>query len=545
MASFLLLFVFSAFAILSTAFWWFILRKVGSSSPGEEEADMEYNGGSEKADHLCVLVHGLWGKPAHLKSVAKALRDEFSEDRVHILVVKSNAGYNTYDGVETGGERVCAEIEEELASIERKRRSNGGADNKKSGRDDDGGDRQIKKLSVVGYSLGGLVARYAIGLLYARGALEGLECMNFTAFASPFLGTRSPLKGWANTLFNVLGARTLSASGHQLFGIDSFRGTGRPLVAVLADPSSIFMAGLRRFKRRTLYANVVNDRTAVYYTTGISKTDPFADLEAVTPRYVPGYEDVVLDRDEPCSPRGGKGQAPPTTSLRDAAHRYMTRVPLVLALSVLLPVGVVAYLANAGWQTVQSSRRRQLHEAGQGGVDVAPYRESPPLLKDLRQAVEGAYEEITAANAEEYLDHDGGDDDDGGAVDSSSGSSSGSDSDSQHGAAGGDAQEDMLGKKMKKDKTKKLTRSQSASHDRRVLRRERRLSAARAEPTLALAAYQFEAVDGLDSLGWRKYPVWIHDVGHSHAAIIVRMDKPSFREGWVVLRHWVKEEFLL
>ncbi len=45
------------------------------------------------------------------------------------------------------------EIEEELQVIE----SRGG---------------KIKKISIIGYSLGGLVARYAIGLLHAKGVLR-------------------------------------------------------------------------------------------------------------------------------------------------------------------------------------------------------------------------------------------------------------------------------------------------------------------------------------------------------------------------------------
>ena len=77
---------------------------------------------------------------------------------MYILVAKRNSGSFTYDGIELGGERVCTEIEEELEII----KSRGGS---------------IKKLSIVGYSLGGLVARYAIGLLHARGALDNLECM--------------------------------------------------------------------------------------------------------------------------------------------------------------------------------------------------------------------------------------------------------------------------------------------------------------------------------------------------------------------------------
>jgi len=55
-----------------------------------------------------------------------------------------------------GGERVCQEIEEELEKLAE-------------------AGQTIKKLSVVGYSLGGLVARYAVGLLYSRGLFDKLE----------------------------------------------------------------------------------------------------------------------------------------------------------------------------------------------------------------------------------------------------------------------------------------------------------------------------------------------------------------------------------
>lgn len=96
-----------------------------------------------------------------MASVAKALRAQHPRDKLNILVAQRNAGSFTYDGIELGGERVCDEIEEELQAVE----SRGG---------------KIKKISIAGYSLGGLVARYAIGLLYARGVLDNLECMVWT-----------------------------------------------------------------------------------------------------------------------------------------------------------------------------------------------------------------------------------------------------------------------------------------------------------------------------------------------------------------------------
>lgn len=91
-----------------------------------------------------------------MASIAKFMREKYSRDELYLLIAKRNTGSFTYDGIELGGERVCLEIEEELDNIEHQ----GGC---------------IKKLSIVGYSLGGLVARYAVGLLNSKGILDKLE----------------------------------------------------------------------------------------------------------------------------------------------------------------------------------------------------------------------------------------------------------------------------------------------------------------------------------------------------------------------------------
>lgn len=431
-----------------------------------------------------------------MKSVAKALRTKYPADKLYILCTKRNSGSFTYDGIELGGERMCLEIQEELQAIE----SRGG---------------KIRKLSVVGYSLGGLVARYAIGLLYAKGVLDEVECMSFTAFASPFLGVRTPLQGTANHIWNVLGARTLSTSGRQLFTIDKFRGTGRPLLAILADPDSIFMKGLAKFQRRTLYTNITNDRSAVHYTTGITKTDPYTDLTKIRVNYVKGYEQVILDPVHPVEhipPHAWKKE-----TFLEWSWKWTRRGPLILTLVVLVPIGIVAFLINAVIQTVRSSKRIALHEKGQAGINIADYR--PPLLTEIRGAVEDAYEELNTFQSQQYL---GLSDDDGDA----------SDPDAENAPL-------LNGKAAEVDEKMHARRAS----ERNILRHERKQSQP-GQPTLALAPCQFEMISGLDSLGWRKYPVWIHNDRHSHAAIIVRMEKKTFDEGYVVLKHWLSEEFL-
>lgn len=448
----------------------------------------DLNLGAESATHLCVLVHGvrppfpspippntnppspqqLWGNPTHMLSIAKTLRAAHPPSSLYILLTTSNSGMHTYDGIHTCGERVCHEIEQTLALHP-----------------------SLVKLSVVGYSLGGLVARYAIGLLHAQGTLDALECKNFAAFASPFLGVRSPRGGWRGAAWNFLGSRTLAASGRQLFGEDGFEGTGRPLVEVLADGRGVFARGLGRFGRRTVYANVVNDRTAEWYTTGVDRRDPWGEwLEAGGEgvRFVEGYEDVVLEPVQPAlvggvgrRRRGGEG-------LGVVVRRWVGRAPLVLALVVLIPIGVVGYFINAGIQTRRSSTRVKEHEKGLG-VTIKDYRSARLWMDEIRERVVEDLGGETLGD-QEYL---------------------------------GEGEE---------------------SGEEEIVKRERRMSIPE-RPTLALAPYQFKAIEELDKLGFRKYPVWIHKVRHSHAAIVVRSETSSFAEGQLVLNHWVKEEFLI
>ncbi|KAL8959815.1 MAG: hypothetical protein Q9193_003383, partial [Seirophora villosa] len=349
-----------------------------------EESERTSLDPQRRADHLCVLVHGLWGNPSHLAYLAEALREKHSAEQLNILVAKSNSGSYTYDGIETGGERVTQEIETLLQELER-----------------DGA--PIKKLSVIGYSLGGLIARYTIGLLHSKGWFEKIQPVNFTTFATPHLGVRTPLRGYHSQLWNVFGSRTLSASGRQLFTIDTFRDTKRPILSVLADPDSVFIRALSLFKNRSLYANIINDRSAQYYTTAISSTDPFVDLDAVTIRYLDNYSPNILDSDHPVAPKPAQDQQSLYTRLSSSSQGLLYRVPLYTALAALIPVATIAWTINSGIQSFRSNKRIQVHEQGQG---LDGYR-IPLLLssgsKTARSAMSGAFRRMNSTPGQDYL----------------------------------------------------------------------------------------------------------------------------------------------
>lgn len=354
----------------------------------------------------------------------------------------------------------------------------------------------------MGYSLGGLVARYAIGLLEANGTFDRIQPVNFTTFASPHVGVRSSSKGWSNHLWNILGARTVSASGRQMFLIDDFRRTGKPLLSVMADPDSIFRRGLAKFKNRSVYANIVNDLSTVFYTTAISKVDPFSAPEDVNINYMEGYEQVIIDPDQ---------YILPAETVQDQAHGFSswlginlkklkkksTTVGINICLVALLPIAAAVFLIYSGVQHLLSQQRIKLYEQGKTSLLPERYR-VPLMIQDVQAAVENVFENLNAARGNEYL----------------------TDQERKH------------------DSRTSNTYTASAVA-------ESSSTTSPELPVLALTPEQFDIIDSLNALGIKKYPVHIHKVRHSHAAIIVRMPKPGFSEGKIVVKHWLDMGFEL
>ncbi|KAJ5240176.1 hypothetical protein N7468_004795 [Penicillium chermesinum] len=438
---------------------------------------------SAKVGHLCVLVHGLWGNPSHLDYLAAALKERHG-DELHTLCPSGNSGNNTYDGVDVLGERVVQEIEAALQNLEA-----------------DG--HVIKKISLIGYSLGGLVARYAIGILQANGWLDKLEPVNFTTFASPHVGARTPLKGFASSVWNGVGPSMISASGQQMFMVDSFRDTGRPLFSVMADRESVFIQGLKRFPNRSLYANVVNDRITSFFSTAISKTDPFQDLDNLNINYVEGYERVIINCDQWLLPQKTSDFK---TSPWKTPVAYARQMPLFLLAMFILPPALTAFVVHAAIQTVRSRKRIRLHGEGQLGALFKKYR-VPLLVKDAQHAMEEVLENVNATQEPAYLSST--DDDDSDVEDAATPLN--------------ENNLDLLG-----------TAKQQPSADGDTIAHP---------PKLALTPEQFEIIDSLNGVGFHKYPVYIHTHHHSHAAIVVRIQKDSFWEGKIVVKHWLDNEF--
>ncbi|CAI8587244.1 unnamed protein product [Vicia faba] len=148
-------------------------------------------------NHLVIMVNGITGSASDWRYAAEQFVKRLP-DKVIVHRSECNSSRLTFDGVDTMGERLA----EEVLSVARRW-------------------PEVQKISFVAHSLGGLVARYAIGRLYhsslklehlgttrncfneekteySKQYLEqsyeakvaGLEPMNFITFATPHLGSR-------------------------------------------------------------------------------------------------------------------------------------------------------------------------------------------------------------------------------------------------------------------------------------------------------------------------------------------------------------------
>ncbi|KAF9576629.1 hypothetical protein EC968_006977 [Mortierella alpina] len=227
---------------------------------------------THKGVHLLVLSHGLWGNVAHVRFIAEQFKQRLG-DRILVYRAQANESSLTYDGIDICGQRLAQEIISVIQVIEaggniegmkgqntKRRRifntkklnrtaaaapnttteSNEPAVNHASQSTDTNlgttlgpeelsenvaastsdTPKKVTQLSYLGYSLGGLIGRFAMGILDLEGVFDpierggrGIEPMYFVTMATPHLGIRQPsLSRWSK-IFNYLSARMLSRTG--------------------------------------------------------------------------------------------------------------------------------------------------------------------------------------------------------------------------------------------------------------------------------------------------------------------------------------------
>ncbi|KAG2075726.1 DUF676-domain-containing protein [Suillus decipiens] len=322
--------------------------------------------------HLLVLIHGMWGNPSHLGHANKIIHEvkgevQDGDIKLEVLVAETNKDESTYDGIDWGGERVAEEIRQKTADLEKE-------------------GRKVTRFSVTGYSLGGLVARYAIGVLHQSKFFETVQPVNFNTLATPHIGIPK-FPSTFSSISSFLGPKLLSRSGEQFFCVDKWSPRGRPLVEVLADPDRIFYQALILFPNIRIYANAINDMTVPYVTSSISAEDPFADYEknGIKIDFHEEYKHVIKSYSvlpsSLATPKESQSWFETVRNMRaPLPPRFQAEFPLNLAIYTLLPILFPTFICLAlirlSFQShqsrgrvrhleAQSTRERLVHIIGQ------------------------------------------------------------------------------------------------------------------------------------------------------------------------------------
>jgi hypothetical protein len=233
-----------------------------------KQASAEASSGGHRGGqptHLVVLLHGVAGSPANLTQLEVKLRQQLGAEAlvlvpgVYSLAVRLGSLtarlslqavltppcacsplplQRTWDGVDVCAARVLRLLLETVSAHP-----------------------SLRHVSLFGYSFGGLVARYLAGALEVQSPpFLGLTPLNLVTSATPHLGvfllTDAAQRRTAASV-SALGGRT----GQQLVLRDE-----QQLLALMCHPDSAFTRGAARFRRRSLYANVANDRTVPFWT---------------------------------------------------------------------------------------------------------------------------------------------------------------------------------------------------------------------------------------------------------------------------------------
>lgn len=275
--------------------------EIESVNDGEDVFDAASAKAKLQPEHLVVMVNGLIGSSADWRYAAERFVKRLP-DKIVVHCSECNSSRLTFDGVDRMGERLAKEVEDVI------RRWPG-----------------VRKISFVAHSLGGLVARYAVGRLYEtpmktevadlngsclvkeenvsdqchnqsfEETVAGLEPVNFITVATPHLGSSGhkqlpllcglPLleKGASQTAHWIVGR-----SGKHLFLTDKDNGKPPLLLRMVNDSDDLkFMSGLRSFKRRVAYANANYDHVVGWRTSSIRRQNelPKSNLQIKDQKY--------------------------------------------------------------------------------------------------------------------------------------------------------------------------------------------------------------------------------------------------------------------
>jgi surfactin synthase thioesterase subunit len=196
--------------------------------------------------NFLVLIHGQGGTASHMRSLEQCMNASLPST----FVLNSTANeHTTSDGIDQCARRLFEEIYEyyiyNLCCYD------------------------TIYFSICGHSLGGLVARYVIKLIYEHPLLrQVLEPVGITLVSSPNLGSRKPRGTILSFIANAYLKMICDKTGDQLLLSD-------PLLREMSE--GVYIQALNWFPFKTLIAPIHSDKVVPRSSAMILHNNPFAE----------------------------------------------------------------------------------------------------------------------------------------------------------------------------------------------------------------------------------------------------------------------------
>lgn len=216
-------------------------------------------------DHLIVISHGIMGTRDDLNFLVAQLE----KNGCNVLRSVVNERLKSLRGLETGGEDLASEIVDYIKTRP-----------------------SLTRLSIVGNSLGGLYARYAMHILFNKsdGTMAGLKPHRLLTIATPHLGVRNHT--FVEDMFGIhvpgldiiknIVSRTMLSTGRTVFSFDGDGGAKTLLYQMATEEK--FLLPLRSFASRRLYANLQKDFVVPLGTAAFLHSEAVDDLRGMHSR---------------------------------------------------------------------------------------------------------------------------------------------------------------------------------------------------------------------------------------------------------------------
>ena len=242
--------------------------------------------------HLIVLVHGWLGNELEMDYLRQSLERQSTisrgeqqqqqqqqhqiKGRVIIHSAISNVG-RTWDGIAAGGLRLADEIDHVVDKLMIQQQQQQQQESSLSS-------SKTMSLSLVGNSLGGLYARYALGHMSSSSFCKKIQPILFCTTATPHLGVSQHTYVKLPRMAEYVIATAMQPTGRDLFRVVT-KTTSNPILDTLCEPH--YLKPLAAFSKRIAVANAYGTDVPV----------PTATAAFLASTNSPHYQ-VVIDNDD-------------------------------------------------------------------------------------------------------------------------------------------------------------------------------------------------------------------------------------------------------